>query len=291
MNANSGAALGVGFPAESAPVKCVPNGTAGLAPNSNMKSKSTKLLVLLSCVAVVITLVSCSTVTRTVMAPPEIPGAKFVGSQTCAECHAPISKHFADSDHARLKAPGDNAINVGCESCHGPGSIHNKTGGAARTIVNPRKSPETCFVCHLDKQGQFGLPHHHPVVEGKMSCGDCHSPHEGRAVKGGGTSLASADATCIKCHTAQHGPFVFEHEALREGCTTCHQPHGSVNQKMLTQRNSTLCLKCHFQQQVAGGTILIGGQNHTDFLRRGTCWSGGCHEAPHGSQINRSLRF
>jgi predicted CXXCH cytochrome family protein len=101
----------------------------------------------------------------------------------------------------------------------------------------------------------------------------------------------SESDTCAGCHTAQRGPFVFEHEAVREGCTTCHAVHGSVNQKMLVQRNHTLCLKCHFQQQTSGGLLVIGGKDHTSFVSRGTCWSAGCHEAVHGSQIGSSLRF
>lgn len=265
-----------------------------------MKTKRIKLLVLLCSMAVLITAISCSTVTRTVMAPPEVPGATFMGSESCSQCHADVVKHFATADHARLKAKGDNAKDVGCESCHGAASLHIKSGGAAHTIVNPRKSPETCYQCHLEKRGAFALPHHHPVENGKVGCADCHNPHEGRAVKGGGTSLASSDETCFKCHTAQRGPFVFEHEALREGCQSCHAPHGSVNQKLLTERNQLLCLKCHFQQQlttgVNAGVTKIGGVSHVDIgpggdVARGTCWSAGCHEAVHGSQINRSLRF
>lgn len=256
-----------------------------------MKTKRTPLLALLSMAVVLVTAISCGTASRTVVVPPEVPGAKFMGSESCAQCHADKTKHFASSDHARLKALGENAANVGCESCHGAASIHISSGGAARTIVNPRKSPEACYQCHVDKRGSFSLTHHHPLIEGKVSCADCHNPHEGRAVKGGGTSLASSDETCFKCHTAQRGPFVFEHEALREGCQSCHSPHGSVNQRMLTERNQLLCLKCHFQTQTAPGKIIIGGHEHTDDLPRGTCWSSGCHEAVHGSQINRSLRF
>ena len=61
----------------------------------------------------------------------------------------------------------------------------------------------------------------------------------------------------------QFGPFVFEHEAVREGCTTCHNPHGSVNARLLVARNQTLCLRCHFQQQTANGDIYIGNFVHS----------------------------
>jgi predicted CXXCH cytochrome family protein len=78
---------------------------------------------------------------------------------------------------------------------------------------------------------------------------------------------------------------------MREGCTVCHSPHGSVNQRLLNERNHTLCLKCHFQQQTVGGSIVIGNVDHTFFLPRGTCWSAGCHEEPHGSNVTPFLRY
>jgi len=241
--------------------------------------------------ALTLVLLSCSTSNRAIMAPPAIHGAEFVGSESCDTCHGEITRDFRTAAHARLMTEGDNAKHMGCESCHGPGSLHVESGGDRSKIVNPRKSPETCFQCHLETRAAFNLPHHHPVLEGKMSCTACHEPHKGDAVKAGGTELASFNETCFQCHSVQRGPFVFEHEALREGCLTCHQPHGSVNQRMLTERNQTLCLKCHFQQQLAAGVLLIGGRDHTSFLKRGTCWSASCHEAVHGSQVSSSMRF
>jgi predicted CXXCH cytochrome family protein len=250
------------------------------------------ILLVLGALAVAIVLISCSTTTRTLVAPPQIAGAEFVGSKSCEECHQAIVRDFKTATHARLKAEGKNAQEIGCESCHGAGSVHNNSGGALHTIINPKKSADTCFQCHLDKQGQFQLAHSHPVRDGKVSCSDCHDPHKGPAVRGGGTSLATEHETCGRCHIAQRGPFVFEHEAVREGCTICHDPHGTVNEKMLVARNANLCLRCHFQQQTPSG-IVIGGSNHGSASRlgRGTCWSAGCHEAVHGSQIGSSLRF
>jgi predicted CXXCH cytochrome family protein len=253
-------------------------------------------------VALALILLSCSTTTRTILAPPSIPGAEFVGSEECATCHEEISRNFRTATHARLEAKGENAKNVGCESCHGPGSLHVNSGGGAGTIVNPRKSPETCFQCHLEVRTAFALPHHHPVLEGKMSCSDCHEPHKGMAInaaptniqqtlKTGGLAFLSRNETCLECHTQQRGPFVYEHEAVRQGCTVCHTPHGSVNQRLLNERNATLCLKCHFQEQKIPGHIFIGDVDHSSFLQQGTCWSAGCHEEPHGSNVTPLLRY
>jgi predicted CXXCH cytochrome family protein len=236
-------------------------------------------------------LLACTTLTRTVMVTPTIPGASFAGTSACAECHDDLVRNFATAGHARLQARGPNVIGIGCESCHGPGDLHVQSGGDTTLIVNPHKSPEICFACHLDVRGSFSLPHRHPVPEGHLTCTDCHDPHHGTGLRGGNTALLPQNEGCFECHAAQRGPHVFEHEALREGCTACHHPHGSVNAKLLTQRNATLCLQCHFQQQAPGGQVFIGGFNHTTFLQRGTCWNAGCHEAVHGSQVNSSLRF
>lgn len=252
---------------------------------------------------------SCRTVTRTVVMLPNVPGAKYIGSKECEQCHEEIYKSFQTADHALLTMGGPNTLNAGCESCHGPGSLHSDSGGetkppysftAGRAVANnyggslatptARATETVCFNCHAEVHGQFSLPNHHPVPEGKMTCIECHPPHKGSAHLNGGTALRAQDETCLKCHPAQRGPYVFEHEAMREGCTTCHGAHGTINAKLLTVRDSNLCLKCHFQQ-VQGGTIRIGAIDHTVRVQQGTCWTAGCHEAIHGSRVNSSLRY
>lgn len=237
--------------------------------------------------------VACETTQRTVVAPAQIAGATYVGAQQCAECHAEVAGHFDGSTHSNLAVNDDNAASS-CEACHGPGSLHVAAGGGKGTIINPEKSPETCFQCHLDKRGQFSLPNSHPLMAGKVTCSDCHDPHEGNATKGkGGATLEAESETCTKCHTAQKGPFVFKHNAMIEGCTVCHNPHGSVNARMLAQRDANLCNKCHLERPaVAGnGTIVVGTEDHRSRLMNGTCWVAGCHEAVHGSNSSKALRY
>lgn len=251
-----------------------------------------KLALLAASLVSALVAVSCATPSnRTIVLPHTTSGATYVGSESCEQCHETYTKEFRFSAHAKLVAPGPNAVNVGCESCHGPASVHVESGGAARTIVNPARDPASCFECHSNLRGQFALPNRHPVMEGRLGCAACHDPHKGDAMKSGASALSSANETCISCHRSQRGPHVFEHEAMRDGCVTCHLPHGSVNQKMLTERNAVLCLKCHFQRQTGPGRIAIGAIDHTGFLARGTCWTAGCHEAVHGSQVSQSLRF
>ena len=161
-----------------------------------------------------------------------------------------------------------------CAQCHGPTfrdwerGVHGKTMG------------------HWDQQ--------HGTVT-KLTCVQCHDPHGMDIYKpAGGLAFARQDQSCAPCHRDQSRPFVFVHEALREGCSSCHQPHGSVNDKMLIARDNNLCLKCHAQianPNLGDGNVNIGAVNHTAFLSRGSCWSSGCHTAIHGSNVDPKLRY
>ena len=250
---------------------------------------------MIACAAII----ACMDTRHAVLPPSEIEGATIVGAEACGACHIDVHARFALATHAVLSAHDQDGNDVSCESCHGAGSVHVVSAGAPDAILNPKRSPEPCFRCHTNIRGELALPHSHPVSRGplgltrsRMSCGDCHEPHTNdKSEIAGLTSTSKQSEKCTGCHPAEAGPHVFEHEALREGCTTCHEPHGSVNPKMLTERNSTLCLKCHFQEQASAGTILIGGRDHSFFLSRGTCFSAGCHEAVHGSNASSSLRF
>jgi predicted CXXCH cytochrome family protein len=214
--------------------------------------------------------------------------AEYVGAESCAGCHAKQAQEFKHSTHARIAVP-EGAHPQGCETCHGPGSLHVAAGGGRGVggIINPRRDPSTCFACHLDKKAEFRLPFHHPVLEGKMSCADCHSAHGEEIRPWTATSLADINEACFRCHKEQRGPFAWEHEALREGCTTCHKIHGSIHDKMLLARDNTLCLRCHTQVNFP----TIGKQGHGGRLPLGTCFSAGCHTAIHGSNFDDHLRY
>lgn len=212
---------------------------------------------------------------------------EYVGMEECSTCHEKEVEAFKRSTHARINLEGELKAQ-GCEMCHGPGSLHVEAGGGRGVhILNPKKDPSACFACHTDKKFQFNLPFKHPVLEGKMSCADCHSPHGEEVRPWSATSMEDVNEACFKCHKDQRGPFVWEHEALREGCTTCHQVHGSVNDKMLVARDSNLCLRCHTQANFP----MMGKRSHASFLAQGTCFSGGCHTAVHGSNFDDHLRY
>ena len=76
-----------------------------------------------------------------------------------------------------------------------------------------------------------------------MSCSSCHNPHGSATDKL--LREASVNETCYKCHADKRGPFLWEHEPVRDNCLNCHNPHGSVNEYMLTIQRPRLCQSCH----------------------------------------------
>lgn len=236
--------------------------------------------------------------------PGSIPGATYVGAETCASCHEDAARYYEHDPHAtamvRVEVEGeeeDLAVD-GCEACHGPGSLHVENDGAEGTIL--KENTDRCFACHVDVLAKFKLQHHHPVAEGRMTCSDCHDAHGEDSRATVGAMLKRSDEKCFKCHKEMKGPFVFEHEAMREGCQACHNPHGSVQDKMLVAGQSTTCLRCHYDINTNPSGNLSGGVAHGSTASTTGAKGGNydvgrgeeCidhHRAPHGSSIWRTF--
>jgi hypothetical protein len=62
---------------------------------------------------------------------------------------------------------------------------------------------------------------------------------------------------------------------------------------MLVVRDSNLCLRCHAQSNFTASSTSrpIGDSDHDSRLFKGTCFSGGCHTAVHGSNFDDHLRY
>ena len=164
---------------------------------------------------------------------------------------------------------------VSCDSCH---DLH--AGGRQK----PRE-PEVCFGCHKDIKIEANKRSHHPILEGKVKCSSCHSPHGSLS-----THLVKADDSrelCFKCHAEKRGPSVWEHPPVEENCQSCHAPHGSSHAKLLTERIPQLCQNCHDWSRHPGTPY----DDATAFTSRFDCLR--CHSAIHGSNSpdGSGLRF
>jgi predicted CXXCH cytochrome family protein len=71
---------------------------------------------------------------------------------------------------------------------------------------------------------------------------------------------------------------------VAESCTTCHDPHGSNNERMLVSKQPFLCQRCHVTSRhpptVYDGFVLKNSSNANKIFGR-ACVA--CHQQIHGS--------
>ncbi len=195
-------------------------------------------------------------------------------SQLCIGCHD------TSANLAFWEMGAHQSNDVRCTDCH---SIH--------TGKNAVRQPETCEGCHRSIKTQINKQSHHPIVEGKVKCSDCHNPH-GTLAK----SMLRAENTnqlCYTCHADKRGPFIWEHTPVEEDCSICHAPHGSRYDKLLTQRVPNLCHDCHADRRHHDGpydatTGFIGGSASEYSVGR-SCLN--CHSRIHGSTYFQKVGF
>ena len=190
----------------------------------------------------------------------------------CLKCHTANATFNLHNWNA-----GDHAINeVSCFDCH---DVH----ASPDLKVTPLTSGKLCFNCHQAAQAQFAMPSHHPLKEGRVFCIDCHNAHGG--IAGKDLFQDSVKETCVQCHAEKRGPFLYEHADVTENCLNCHSPHGSVNKRLLNQREPFLCLQCHEGHSIytsgddGGGSILM------DRSRALYTRCSDCHSSVHGSDV------
>jgi DmsE family decaheme c-type cytochrome len=192
-------------------------------------------------------------------------------SESCLSCHQKDSKRhlWAGSAH--------ESADVSCTNCHKVHVSHDK-------VRDKKTQPEVCFTCHKEQRAQVNKPSHHPIMEGKVACSDCHNPH-GSA----GPKLMKRDSvveTCYACHMEKRGPFVHDHRPVSDDCTNCHMPHGTVADNLLKARPPMVCYQCHSGHGTPGVAGIAPGvtaspKANTNIEQARGCLN--CHTDIHGS--------
>lgn len=210
--------------------------------------------------------------------------AEFVGSDTCATCHADVAKGFATNPHTKMALMPGNANGVTCENCHGAGSEHVAGGGDVTKIFDPAKASAKdvdtkCLSCHAGAHPNFDRS---PHAKANVGCTSCHSIHGSKE----DTLLKAPQPTlCFQCHGDQKVQFGMPfHHQVNEGlikCSDCHDVHGTfgANNIKSTEDQNAICTKCHAETR--GPWVF----EHAAIKGEG-CTA--CH-TPHGSQNPRML--
>jgi DmsE family decaheme c-type cytochrome len=148
--------------------------------------------------------------------------------------------------------------------------------------MKPRDVSDTCLTCHSRGNHTQWAGGMHDARN--MSCATCHSVHKPKSEKSQLKAVSIVD-TCRSCHTTEVAKLQRNvgHMPVREGkmtCTSCHNPHGTTNARMLRTGNwlNETCTGCHAEKR---GPFLW---DHAPV--RQACST--CHD-PHGSNNDRML--
>ncbi|WP_020677251.1 cytochrome c3 family protein [Geopsychrobacter electrodiphilus] len=206
----------------------------------------------------------------------DLPAASKSFDINCASCHFNGYQVVQNSTTSEFSATAvadvngtlnpisgvNEEMNVGCESCHGPGSDHQAANGLGVAIVTPQNLP---------------------VERASMLCGRCHSRPEGNNSFGthtdqpldvnnemlhAGSSRASylanntdrhdakasdmwADGLHSKSHHQQYTDFIqsvkYRNGSALKTCTDCHDIHapGTDRHQLNGTSDNSLCISCH----------------------------------------------
>jgi DmsE family decaheme c-type cytochrome len=231
--------------------------------------------------------------------------ANYVGTDNCLSAchyHDEIRRHFEGSTMGAQLSSKSGMPLVDCESCHGPGSLAIEgltpkkvaadrakgiqTACDYKTFIQLKELPPTaqsllCLKCH-SHNATFNLHNWNAgahAVAG-VSCFNCHDIHKGADLM---VSPRETMDMCTQCHQDVKAKLSLRsHHPVKEQrvfCTDCHNPHGTVNAKLLREETvKDTCTRCH--GEVEGPFVFEHADVTEDCLR--------CHR-PHGSMNNNLL--
>lgn len=219
------------------------------------------------------------------------PAPKDSFEKNCVSCHAVgaeisgsddtvweaklVQDHLYDSGDFDFDGDGTpEEVNVGCETCHGPGSRHWDSVGQGKHIVSPSLlTPEReamiCGQCHSRPKGAFGTDS--PVdAEGKMmiagsSRNEFLTTHATTQIDGEEKDYHGDVDKHSKSHHQQYSDFIrssmYKNGSMLMTCSSCHDPHDRTDNGHQLREDPTdnvgMCGSCHSEQAAQLGAHLV----------------------------------
>ena len=188
-------------------------------------------------------------------------GYKLTASPTFAGYYT--AEGVADANGELHPVTGVNQeLNIGCETCHGPGSEHVAAGGNGKFIVTPanitpERSNMICGQCHSRPQGNGTFKNDSPLSSSNkmMIAGTSRADFLANQTSRHDAAVGDfwGDKLHSKSHHQQYTDFIktakYRNGTSLKTCASCHTPHGPGtgvrHQLKGTTSDNSLCASCH----------------------------------------------
>jgi hypothetical protein len=163
----------------------------------------------------------------------------------CIACHSGRAQPVAQRTGQYLDPPF-RELAIGCENCHGPGSLHAQNPTGRGFIVNPGKlqprlAEDICLNCHQGGDARIFQP-------GKGASD--FRPGEWlidtvAVLKIPPKLRDNKESDLLEHNSAMKASRCFRESKGKLGCLTCHDPHIQPAKEQAGQYYRTKCLICH----------------------------------------------
>jgi len=155
----------------------------------------------------------------------------------CGSCHTTGYTAADNASTDSLISGSWNEEGIGCEACHGPGSLHRDSPSQVKPALDPKTA---CAGCH-GQALETGI---------KAEDGLIFHTQQSAELSAGAKSFFTCDG-CHNAHASAHYDAGASGEALIKECTSCH-----TDKTVGLGMQSLKCIDCHMPYAVKAGAYI-----------------------------------